>query len=180
MSVLVDCVRGVLQRPDERGRRWSSEQDLPRGAGQNTSPRGVSAIRSRSASLFSLPANGENRSRPPPKKVCEKSTLILCPPFPVKFPVLAFRFPDLRGIFPVNLHRELSISPCGTAVFCSKTVARCLKIAKFPVSREFVWRRVRSALRRQPGSLAIGDFIRWQAERPAGGGFWSVQLLPAK
>jgi hypothetical protein len=28
--------------------------------------------------------------------------------FAVKFPALAFKFPDLRNIFPVKLHRELS------------------------------------------------------------------------
>ena len=45
-------------------------------------------------------------------------------------------------------------SGCCTAVSCSDIGSNTLKIAKFPVkfpvSREFVWRRVRSALRRQP------------------------------
>ena len=45
---------------------------------------------------------------------------------------------------------------CGTGVSCSRFIFRDPKIAnspvKFPVSREFAWRRVRSALLRQPGS----------------------------
>jgi heme-degrading monooxygenase HmoA len=35
---------------------------------------------------------------------------------------------------------------------------------KFPVSREFLWRRVRSALRRQPGSNSTQDSTAENAE----------------
>jgi hypothetical protein len=45
-------------------------------------------------------------------------------------------------------------SDCGAAVFCYEIGLGSPEIAKFPVkfpvSREFAWRRVRSALRRQP------------------------------
>ena len=41
-------------------------------------------------------------------------------------------------------------SACCTAVSCYEIGSHSPRIAKFPVSREFVWRRVRSALRRQP------------------------------
>jgi hypothetical protein len=50
-------------------------------------------------------------------------------------------------------------SHCIAADSCSEIVLRSHGIAhfpaKFPVSREFTWRRVRSALRHQPGSLAL-------------------------
>ena len=50
-------------------------------------------------------------------------------------------------------------SGCSAAVSCTKSCSRSPKIAnfpvKFPVSREFAWRRVRSALRRQGGSSAL-------------------------
>jgi hypothetical protein len=53
-------------------------------------------------------------------------------------------------------------SRCSTAVYYSEIASVSLKIAKFPVkfpvSREFVWRLVRSALPRQPGSPKAGDF----------------------
>jgi hypothetical protein len=46
-------------------------------------------------------------------------------------------------------------SRCGTAVYCFEIVSSGPEIAefpvKFPVSREFAWRPVRSPLRRQPG-----------------------------
>jgi hypothetical protein len=52
-----------------------------------------------------------------------------------------------------------SISGCNTAGFCAKIVYEWLKIAEFPVkfpdNREFSWRLVRSALRRQPGNSAF-------------------------
>jgi hypothetical protein len=54
-------------------------------------------------------------------------------------------------------------SRCGTAVSCSNIVFGSPGIAifpvKFPVSREFAWRRVRSALRRQPGSPSLGETV---------------------
>src|ERR1700724_3618517 len=53
-------------------------------------------------------------------------------------------------------------SDCGAAVSCYEIGLGSPEIAKFPVkfpvSREFAWRRVRSALRRQPTSPAPGDF----------------------
>ena len=52
-------------------------------------------------------------------------------------------------------------SHCVAADFCSEIVFRSDGIAhfpvKFPVSREFAWRRARSALRRQPGSWTLRD-----------------------
>jgi hypothetical protein len=49
---------------------------------------------------------------------------------------------------------------CSTAVSCSEIRFSGPEVAKFPVkfpdSREFLWRRVRSALRRQPG--VFGEF----------------------
>src|SRR3984893_15499778 len=54
-------------------------------------------------------------------------------------------------------------SDCGAAVSCYEIGLGAPKIAKFPVkfpvSREFAWRRVRSALRRQPGSLDVGETV---------------------
>ena len=48
-------------------------------------------------------------------------------------------------------------SGCGAAVSCYESGLGNPEIAefpvRFPVSREFAWRRVRSALRRQRGSL---------------------------
>ena len=50
---------------------------------------------------------------------------------------------------------------CSAAVSCSGIGWRSPEIAnfpvKFPVSREFAWRRVRSALRRQPSSPALRE-----------------------
>jgi hypothetical protein len=52
-------------------------------------------------------------------------------------------------------------SDCGAAVSCYEIGLGSPKIAKFPVkfpvSREFAWRRARSALRRQPTSAAPGE-----------------------
>jgi hypothetical protein len=54
-------------------------------------------------------------------------------------------------------------SHCVAADFCSEIVFRSHGIAhfpvKFPVSREFAWRRVKTALRRQPGSSMLGEFV---------------------
>jgi hypothetical protein len=41
-------------------------------------------------------------------------------------------------------------SGCSTAASCCEIASQSPKNVKFPVSREFAWRRVRSALRRQP------------------------------
>jgi hypothetical protein len=45
---------------------------------------------------------------------------------------------------------------------------------KFPVSREFIWRQVRSALRRQPGSAVLGENAWIFAEKPANGGLLRI------
>src|SRR5258705_5089377 len=54
-----------------------------------------------------------------------------------------------------------SRSGCNAAVSCSKLLPKALEIAKFPVkfpdTRESGWRRVRSALRRQPASPAVRE-----------------------
>src|ERR1700694_4761145 len=65
-------------------------------------------------------------------------------------------------------------SRCGTAVSCYEIVSWGLEIAefpvKFPVSREFAWRRVRSPLRRQPASPRVGETSPEVAEKPANSG----------
>jgi hypothetical protein len=70
-------------------------------------------------------------------------------------------------------------SDCSAAVSCYEIGLGSLEIAKFPVkfpvSREFAWRRVRSALRRQPGIPRFKEFPSLVAERPANG--WLFQLL---
>jgi hypothetical protein len=52
-------------------------------------------------------------------------------------------------------------SGCNASVSCIEIGSQSPKIAKFPVkfpvSREFAWRRVQSALRRQPGIPALGE-----------------------
>ena len=67
------------------------------------------------------------------------------------------------SLYPVNFRRELSEKGCSTAASCYGIASQSPKNAKFPVkfpvSREFAWRRVRSALRRQPGSLALGENV---------------------
>ena len=54
-------------------------------------------------------------------------------------------------------------SGCGAAVSWCKIMSLSRKIAKFPVkfpvSREFTWRRVRSALHRQPTSPTLGENV---------------------
>ena len=47
---------------------------------------------------------------------------------------------------------------------------------KFPVSRELVWRRVRSALRRQPGSRALDAGLQPGPHRPRNPGFLRIRL----
>jgi hypothetical protein len=75
------------------------------------------------------------------------------------------------------MSREYWRSRCGTGVFGIDIASATPKSAnfpvKFPVCREFVGRRVRSALRRQPGSPAIGEATLEIGEMSANGG-----LLP--
>ena len=78
------------------------------------------------------------------------------------------------------------ISNCSTEVFSAKIVSNRLRIAelpvKFPDSREFAWRRVRSALRRQPGSPGLRenapDSSRKARQQPAFAIRRPVSLLP--
>ena len=62
-------------------------------------------------------------------------------------------------------------SDCGAAVSCCEIGLGSPEIAKFPVkfpvSRECAWRRVRSALRRQPGIPASRSIAESSGERPA-------------
>ncbi|SIO47530.1 hypothetical protein SAMN05443247_05916 [Bradyrhizobium erythrophlei] len=62
-------------------------------------------------------------------------------------------------------------SGCGAAVSCYGIGPGSLEIAifpvKFPVSREFAWRRVRSALRRQPSTRSARDSEHIVGENPA-------------
>ena len=65
--------------------------------------------------------------------------------------------------FPVNLSRELLEKWLQHSGFLATKVASLvLKMrkfpVKFPVSREFGWRQVRSALRSQPAIPVPGDF----------------------
>ena len=65
-------------------------------------------------------------------------------------------------------------SDCGAAVSCYEIGPGGPEIAKFPVkfpvNREFDSRRVRSALRRQPGSPRFREFPSLVVGRPANGG----------
>jgi hypothetical protein len=67
----------------------------------------------------------------------------------LKFPVPIRNFPILRNIFPVSFGREFTKRHCSAAISCSKFGSDGPEVAKFPVkfpvSREFAWRRVRSA-----------------------------------
>jgi hypothetical protein len=75
---------------------------------------------------------------------------------------------------------------CSAAVSCSEIWTWSPKIAKFPVkfpdSREFAWRRVRSALRRQPASPTpggIGPDGRRKAHQWRAFAIWCpVSVLP--
>jgi hypothetical protein len=70
-------------------------------------------------------------------------------------------------------------SDCGAAVSCYEIGLGSPEIAKFPVkfpvSREFAWRRLRSALRRQPGRPAGRVFAQIYRETPAIGGLLCVR-----
>ena len=92
----------------------------------------------------------------------------------MKFPVICKTFPVLRDIFPDILPRELLNKWLQQAVSRSGIGAGSPEIAKFPVkfpvSREFAWRRVRSSLRRQPGVRCLEISPPAMAEMPANGG----------
>jgi hypothetical protein len=81
----------------------------------------------------------------------------------MKFPVIRQKFPDPRNIFPVNFLREFVKSRCSTAAFRYEIGSQSSRIAKFPakfpVSRESAWRRVRSALRCQPKIVGVKQRI---------------------
>jgi hypothetical protein len=65
---------------------------------------------------------------------------------------------------------------CSAAVTCREGGFRSPEIAKFPVkfpdTRQFVWRPVRSALHRQQGIPRFREFLSLVAERPANGGLF--------
>src|SRR2546430_3574616 len=67
---------------------------------------------------------------------------------------------------------------CSTAVSCIKLGSEGARIAKFPVkfpvSWESGWRRVRSALRRQPGSPAVRETTLIVEEMPANSGLLRI------
>src|ERR1700738_1993049 len=69
-----------------------------------------------------------------------------------------------------------SRSGCRTTASCDEIGSQSPRIAKFlvefPVSREFARRRVRSALRRQPGISRFREFSSLVAESPANGGLF--------
>jgi hypothetical protein len=94
--------------------------------------------------------------------------------FAGEFPVPAKKIPVSRNIFPVILHRELREKSLQHSSFLRGNRFGSLKTAKFPVKfpvgREFAWRRVRSALRRQPGIPGLGEYAPIGAERPANSG----------
>jgi hypothetical protein len=83
--------------------------------------------------------------------------------FTDEFPVIGSKIPVLRNNFPVNWSRELLLSDYSAALSCTKNVFRSLKIveftAKFPDSREISWRRVRSALQRQPAFNSLNQAL---------------------
>jgi hypothetical protein len=66
-------------------------------------------------------------------------------------------------------------SDCGASVSCYEIGLGSPEIAKFPVkfpvSREFAWRRVRSALRRQPGIPRFREFPSLDEKGPPNAGF---------
>jgi hypothetical protein len=68
-----------------------------------------------------------------------------------------------------------SRSGCGMAVSCYEIGPGSPQIAKFPVkfpvSREFAWRLVRSALRRQPGIPRFREFPSLDEKGPLNAGF---------
>jgi hypothetical protein len=92
-----------------------------------------------------------------------------------EFPDTCKKLPVLRNIFPVNLRRDCAKNDCSTAVYCGKIGLGSPEIAKFPVkfpvSRELAWRRVRSALPRQPTSHRRLEILpSAMAQMPANGG----------
>ena len=97
-----------------------------------------------------------------------------------QFPDPANFFPVPRKAFPVNLLRELRKKSCSAAVSSHEIGSGSLKIAKFPVkfpvSREFAWRRVRSPLRRQPGILAFGPASQETREWAGNPGFSRIRF----
>ena len=83
----------------------------------------------------------------------------------IKFPVSARNSPDPQKDFPVNFYREMrrKTAAAQRLISCTKdqipyTPDLAIFPVKFPVCREIAWRRVRSLLRRQPGSPAFGQF----------------------
>jgi len=87
---------------------------------------------------------------------------------------LEMKFPVRAKKFPVSSSRELcekSLRAAGSRYEIGSWSPEIAKFpVKFPVSREFAWRPVRSALRRQPDSPEAGDNKPPRREKPAVGG----------
>ena len=104
-----------------------------------------------------------DRVRTVRKQACKKCTLTaMRSPTILRNTLLSRRNSLILEIFSLLICLgNCSGKCCSAAVSCSGISCRSPEIAKFPVkfpvSREFAWRRVRSALPRQPASLATGD-----------------------
>ena len=89
--------------------------------------------------------------------MCEKWTLTDAYQISLFLPEISLFFTIFSLLICVG---NCSRSGCSAAVSWYCIVSLSPRIAKFPVkfpvSREFVWRPVRSALRRQPGSPTFG------------------------
>ena len=90
--------------------------------------------------------------------MCARAQNTTITPTAGKFPDIDRQFPVSDEIFPDSFAGNCSRSGCNTdasRIGFSLSHAKQAKFpVKFPVSREFMWRLVRSALRRQPASPA--------------------------
>jgi hypothetical protein len=98
------------------------------------------------------------------KQVCKKWTLTMWRNGRLNNSLMPRRNSLLIEIFSLLIWvGNFAGSGCGTTASCFGIRPMSLKIAKFPVkfpdSREFAWRPVRSTLRRQPTSLAPGENV---------------------
>jgi hypothetical protein len=92
-----------------------------------------------------------------------------------EFPDTCKKFPVLRNIFPVNLSGELLNKWLQHSGFLRQNrlqLPQNRKIpVKFPDSREISWRRVQSALQRQPASHGVRETSRGWQKGPQLAGF---------
>ena len=103
--------------------------------------------------------------------------MILCSSRTPEIPCSNQKFPRSVKYFPVNVSREFHEKPLQHRGFLHQKCSGRQKIVNFPVSGEFGWRQVRSALRRQPASPVNGHDHRGSRERPANGGVFSIRSL---